>query len=111
PGQDHQPPRTAIALLETGRDGAEPIAANLPVLHAATLAAQRPRGDFEDAARVRLAVGAGAVAEHARAGHSQHALRQRSGIPVFELLEGFDDSAAVGDWRQQPADRAQISVD
>src|SRR5436190_12013820 len=68
PGQDHQPPRTAIALLETGRDGAEPIAANLPVLHAATLAAQRPRGDFEDAARVRLAVGAGAVAEHARAG-------------------------------------------
>src|SRR5262245_57852194 len=97
PGDEHHAPRTAVAFLETGRNGAKPLAANTPALHAAALAAQRPGGDFEDAACVRVAIGASAVAQDALPGSRERPLGQRCGIAMLDFLERLNDAATVGD--------------
>src|SRR4029079_17170596 len=68
PRRDHHPPGTTIALLEAWRDCPKTFTANAPSLDAAPLAAQGSGGDLEDSARVRVVIGASAVAEHSRAG-------------------------------------------
>src|SRR5262245_13993924 len=99
PGHEHHASRPAIALLETWRDSLESVTTNVPALHAAALATERAGGNLEDAARVCVVVGAGAVAENARAGSREHPLGQRGGIPMLDFIECFDDAAPVGDRR------------
>src|SRR5262249_746034 len=102
PGRKHHSPGATVTLLETWRDAAKPFTADAPSLDAGALASQRPGGNLEDSARVRVVIGAGAIAKDPRAGSGERSFGQRCRIPLLELLERFTDSPPIGDGRQEP---------